>query len=108
MVDPGPTAWTSIPSAGTAVPRLTQTGVVVSASSTSMGPVDLPSGELVNGVVLDASDGSPLPSVWMRFFQLACSGAEQCYGTMRVEPLLRAEAHSDASGAFQAVIPVQQ
>jgi hypothetical protein len=49
-----------------------------------------------------------LPSVDVRFFHLACSGADQCYGTMRVEPILRAETHSDANGAFQAVLPVQQ
>jgi hypothetical protein len=72
-----------------------------------MGSVDLPSGELVNGEV-HGSDGSLLPSVDVRFFQLACSGADQCYGTMRVEPILRAETHSDANGAFQAVLPVQQ
>ena len=107
MVDPGIYRLDFDPPAGAAVPRLTQTGVVVTAGSTSMGMLRLPSGELINGVV-HGSDGSPLPSVDVRFFQLACSGADQCYGTMRVEPILRAEAHSDGSGAFQAVVPVQQ
>ena len=68
--------------------------------------MELPSGELVNGVV-QAPDGSLLPSVDVRFFRLACSGADQCYGPMRVEPMLSAETHSDANGAFQAVVPVQ-
>jgi hypothetical protein len=107
MIDPGTYRLDFDPPAGAAVPRLTQTNVVVTASSTSMGSVDLPSGELVNGEV-HGSDGSLLPSVDVRFFQLACSGADQCYGTMRVEPILRAETHSDANGAFQAVLPVQQ
>ncbi len=68
MVDPGTYRLDFDPPAGAAVPRLTQTGVVVTASSTSMGSVDLPSGELINGVV-HASDGSPLPSVDVRFLR---------------------------------------
>jgi hypothetical protein len=72
-----------------------------------MGSVGLPSGELVNGEV-HAPDGSKLPSVDVRFFRLVCSGADQCYGPMRVEPILSAETHSDSNGAFQAVLPVQQ
>jgi hypothetical protein len=107
MVDPGTYRLDFDPPAGAAVPRLTQTGVVVAAGSSSMGSVGLPSGELVNGEV-HAPDGSKLPSVDVRFFRLACSGADQCYGPMRVEPILSAETHSDASGAFQVVVPVQQ
>ena len=107
MVDPGTYRLDFDPPAGAAVPRLTQTGVVVTATSSSMGSVDLPSGELVNGEV-HAADGSLLPSVDVRFFRLACSGADQCYGPMRVEPILSAETHSDTNGAFQAVLPVQQ
>src|SRR4029077_19288813 len=65
MVDPGTYRLDFDPPAGAAVPRLTQTGVVVSAGSTSMGSLDLPSGELVNGEVHGA-DGSLLPSVDVR------------------------------------------
>jgi len=107
MVDPGTYRLDFDPPAGAAVPRLTQVGVVVMSSSTSMGSVDLPSGELIMGQV-HASDGSRLPSVDVRFFRLACSGADQCYGPTRVEPILSAETHSDANGAFQVVVPVQQ
>jgi hypothetical protein len=107
MIDPGTYRLDFDPPAGAAVPRLTQTGVVVTSSSTSMGSVELPSGELIMGQV-HASDGSLLPSVDVRFFRLACSGADQCYGPMRVEPILSAETHSDANGAFQVVVPVQQ
>jgi hypothetical protein len=106
LVDPGTYRLDFDPPAGAAVPRLTQTGVAVTASSSSMGPVELPPGELVNGEV-HASDGSLLSSVDVRFFRLACSGADQCYGPMRVEPILSAETHSDANGAFQVVVPVQ-
>src|SRR5262249_44191745 len=107
MVDPGTYRLDFDPPAGAAVPRLTQTGVVVTAGSGSMGPVGLPSGELINGVV-QAADGSALPSGDVLFFRLVCSGADQCYGPMRVEPILSAETHSDTSGAFQAVLPAQQ
>jgi hypothetical protein len=106
MVDPGTYRLDFDPPAGAAVPRLTQTDVVVTAGSSAMGSIGLPAGELVNGEV-HASDGSLLPSVDVRFFRLACSGADQCYGTMRVPPILSAETHSDANGAFQAVVPVQ-
>ncbi len=106
MIDPGTYRLDFDPPAGAAVPRLTQLGVVVTAGSTSMGPVRLLSGELVKGLV-QGSDGKPLPSVDVRFFQLACSGADQCYGTTRVEPILRAESHTAADGTFQAVVPVQ-
>ena len=107
LIDPGTYRLDFDPPASAAVPRLTQTGVVVSAGSAAMGSVQLPAGELVNGAVQGA-DGSPLPSVDVRFFQLACSGADQCYGPMRVQPILRAETRSDSTGAFQAVVPVQQ
>lgn len=106
MVDPGTYRLDFDPPAGAAVPRLTQTGVVVAAGSTAMGPVNLPPGELVNGSV-QGSDGSPLSSVDLRFYEIACSGADQCFGPMRVQPILRAETHSNTDGSFQAVVPVQ-
>ena len=52
LIDPGTYRLDFDPPAGAAVPRLTQTGVVVAAGSTTMGSVDLLSGELVNGVFL--------------------------------------------------------
>ena len=106
MVDPGTYRLDFDPPAGAAVPRLTQTGVVVTVGSTAMGPVGLPSGELVNGSVQGA-DGTPLSSVDLRFYEIACAGSDQCFGPMRVPPILRAETRSNADGTFQAVVPVE-
>jgi hypothetical protein len=107
MIDPGTYRLDFDPPAGAAVPRLTQTGVVVAPGSTTMGAVDLLSGELVNGSVQRA-DGTPLPSIDVRFYEVACSGSDQCFGAMRVQPILRAETHTNADGSFQAVVPVQE
>ncbi len=106
MVDPGTYRLDFDPPAGAAVPRLTQTGVAVTVGATAMGPVGLPSGELVNGSVQGA-DGTPLSSVDLRLYEIACAGSDQCFGPMRVPPILRAETRSNADGSFQAVVPVQ-
>ncbi len=106
MIDPGTYRLDFDPPAGAAVPRLTKTGVVVAAGSTTMGSVDLLSGELVNGKV-QGPDGTPLSSIDVRFYEVVCAGSDQCFGPMRVPPILRAETRSNADGSFQAVVPVQ-
>lgn len=107
MVDPGAYRLDFDPPASAAVPRLTQTNVLVAPGSTTMSPVDLLAGELVKGSVQGA-DGTPLSSVDVRFYEIVCSGADQCFGPMRVQPILRAETRSNTDGSFQAVVPVQQ
>jgi len=107
MVDPGTYRLDFDPPAGAAVPRLTENGVVVTTTgNNSTRPIQMLAGELVKGVV-QGSDGQPLPSVDVRFFEVDCNGSAACYGTMRVAPILRAETHTDTDGTFRAVVPVQ-
>ena len=74
------------------------------ATGTSFANADT---TLVAGSVQGA-DGAPLASIDVRFFEVACSGSDQCFGAMRVQPILRAETHTNTDGTFQAVVPVQQ
>jgi hypothetical protein len=106
MVDPGTYRLDFDPPAGSAVPRLTETGVVVTAGTNATHPIRMLAGEVVNGIVQDAT-GARLSSVDVKFFEVDCSGSIACYGPMRIAPILRAETHTGSDGTFRAVVPVQ-
>ena len=106
MVDPGTYRLDFDPPAGASVPRLTETGVVVTAGPDASRTVQMLSGALLIGRVQGA-DGKSLSSVDVRFYEIACAGQDACFGPARVEPLLRAETHTDSDGAFRAVVPPQ-
>jgi hypothetical protein len=101
-LDPGIYRFDYDPTAGAPFPRLTEPGVVVSA--TGARTVQLPAGALVEGTLRDAS-GQPLPLAGVRFYQIACTTAATCTGPTRVAPNLLAQARSDAIGHYRAVIP---
>ena len=106
LVDPGTYRFDYDPPAGAAVPRLTETNMVVTAAGMPDRMIQLPQGSLLKGAVRDSS-GSPLAFVDVRFFSVACVGEEACFGLNRVEPMLSAETHTDAEGNFRAVVPPQ-
>jgi hypothetical protein len=106
MVDPGTYRLDFDPPAGAAVPRLTETGVVVTAGQDATRVVQMLSGALLTGRVL-GSDGKALPSAEVRFYEIACVDQTSCFGAARVEPILRADTHTDSAGAFRAVVPPQ-
>jgi hypothetical protein len=85
------------PPSGAPFPRLTERGVVVRSSTgaTIDHPVSLPSGAVVEGTAR-GPDGAALPLAAVRFFELAPPA----------EPVLRAQARTDAQGHYRAVIPV--
>jgi hypothetical protein len=106
LVDPGTYRFDYDPPAGAAVPRLTETNMVVTDAGTPNRTVQLPEGALVKGAVRD-SNGNALAFVGVRFFEIACSGQDACFGANRVEPMLSADTHTDADGNFRAVVPPQ-
>ena len=105
LVDPGVYRIDYDPPAGAPVPRLTETGVTVAAGDQLARTVQLARGALVMGAVQRA-EGTPLSFVGVRFFDVVCSGRDACYGKNRVEPILRAETHTDSDGNFRAVVPI--
>ena len=106
LVDPGTYRLDFDPPAGSAVPRLTESGVVVTTGTNAKHPIQMLAGEVVNGVVQDAT-GARLSSVDVKFFEVDCNGSAACYGPMRIAPILRAETHTAGDGTFRAVVPVQ-
>ncbi|HSZ83542.1 MAG TPA: hypothetical protein VLA14_14750 [Polyangia bacterium] len=102
-LDPGTYRFDYDPTAGAPFPRLTEPGVVVSA--TGARTIALPAGALVEGTLRDAG-GQPLPLAGVRFYQIACTTSATCTGATRVAPNLEAQAHSDANGHYRAVIPI--
>jgi hypothetical protein len=87
------------PPGGSPSPRLTQTGVVVSSSGSSV--VQLPAAAVVEGTLRDAA-GQPLPLAGVRFYRPACAPPMTCAGA---PPILEAQARADAAGHYRAVIP---
>ena len=106
LVDPGTYRIDYDPPAGAPVPRLTTTDVKVVTGDNPMGTVPMLAGELITGLVHDTA-GLPLSFVGVRFFDVACNSQDTCYGKNRVEPILRAETHTDSDGTFRAVVPMQ-
>jgi hypothetical protein len=106
-IDPGTYQIDYDPPAGAPVPRLTETGVSVTSGSNARVVQMLP-GALVRGVVLGPDGVTGLGSAGVKFFEVVCSGQEACFGADRVEPLLSAVTHTDASGNFSAIVPAQQ
>jgi hypothetical protein len=86
------------PPAGAPYPRLTATGVVVTAGD---GPrqVKLPAGAVLEGTMRDSS-GQGLPQASVRFYGPACVSPATC------PLLLEAQARSDQNGLYRTVIPV--
>jgi hypothetical protein len=88
------------PPAGSPLPRLTQTNVVVPSTPgmTTWHAVTLPAGAVVEGTVR-GPDGMPVPLAAVRFFEPAAS--------VTAEPALRAQTRADMQGHYRAVIPLQ-
>lgn len=109
-LDPGVYRIDYDPPARAAVPRLTETGVVVpgadSGADGGVGqvwhPVRLPAGVLITGTTRDSS-GAVLPLAGVRLYDVTCA-AETCAGSARSAPILRGQARSDAAGHFRAVV----
>jgi hypothetical protein len=116
-LDPGVYRIDYDPPARAAVPRLTETGVVVPVPAAGADggvgqvwhPVQLPAGVLISGTTRD-STGAVLPLAGVRLYQVACPSVETCAGADRVvaPPILRAQARSDAAGRFRAVVAAPQ
>ena len=106
LLDPGTYQLDYDPPAGAPVPRLTETGVIVNTGLNPDHAVQMLTGALIKGAV-HGSDGTPLPSVGVRFFEVACVGRNDCYGTNRVSPILRGVTHTDSDGTFRVVVPIQ-
>jgi hypothetical protein len=103
LLDPGTYRIDYDPPAGAAVPRLTESAVVVKGDA--QRDVTLPEATLVEGTV-HGPDGLPVPSVVIHLFRIACGGAGRpCTGPDRVEPLLRAVGRTDAKGVFRLIVP---
>jgi hypothetical protein len=108
-LDPGVYRIDYDPPARAAVPRLTETGVVVAesdpAAAGSQAPhsVRLPAGVLVEGTTRD-STGAVLPLAGVRLYEVTCTSSDTCTGPRRVSPILRAQARSDATGHFRVVV----
>jgi hypothetical protein len=88
------------PPAGAAYPRLTQTGVTVSASSGAQ-TIQLPPGAVLEGTLRDGA-GAPLPQAGVRFYQPSCADPATCPAA---SALLEAQARADANGHYRVVIP---
>jgi hypothetical protein len=106
LLDPGTYQLDYDPPAGAPVPRLTEAGVIVNAGANVDHVVQMLTGALIKGAVHGA-DGSPLPSVAVRFLEVACVGRNDCYGTNRVSPLVRGVTHTESDGTFSVVVPIQ-
>jgi hypothetical protein len=105
-LDPGTYQFDYDPPAGAPVPRLTETNVAVTPGGNATRVVQMLSGALIKGIVR-GSDGNALPSAGVRFFEVTCVGRDACFGANRIEPLLRADTHTDTDGSFRAVVPLQ-
>jgi hypothetical protein len=103
LLDPGIYRIDYDPPAGAAIPRLTESAVVVKGDARR--DVTLPEASLVEGTV-NGPDGLPVPSVVIHLFRIGCGGAGRpCTGPGRVEPLLRAVGRTDAKGVFRLIVP---
>jgi hypothetical protein len=110
-LDPGVYQIDYDPPARAPVPRLTETGIIVpgaeAAGDGGVGQVShtvqLPAGVVIEGTTRD-STGGVLPLAGVRLYQVACTSTETCSGPGRVAPILRAQARSDATGHFRAVV----
>jgi hypothetical protein len=103
LLDPGTYTIDYDPPAGAAVPRLTESTVMVTGDA--QRDVALPPATLVEGVVQGVS-GAPLPSVLIHLYRVRCGATDQpCSGPNAVAPVLRAVAHTDNTGAFRMVVP---
>jgi hypothetical protein len=103
LLDPGTYRIDYDPPAGAAIPRLTESTVVVKGDARR--DVTLPEASLVEGTV-NGPDGLPVPSVVIHLFRIGCGGAGRpCTGPGRVEPLLRAVGRTDAKGVFRLIVP---
>ena len=106
LLDPGTYQLDYDPPAGAPVPRLTETGVTVNTGLNPRHDVQMLTGALIKGAV-HGSDGTPLPSVGVRFLEVACVGQNDCYGQNRVSPIIRGVTHTDSDGTFSVVVPIQ-
>jgi hypothetical protein len=109
-LDPGVYRIDYDPPARAAVPRLTETDVVVPASDSGADggvgqvwhSVRLPAGVLITGTTRDSA-GGVLPLAGVRLYDVTCA-AETCTDTLRSAPILRGQTRSDATGHFRAVV----
>jgi hypothetical protein len=97
-----------IPPADAMLPRLWLTNAILETADVDVGPVMVPRGVRVHGVVHDP-DGQPLPKANVRLYTVnelnaGCSSGD---GNCLVPPRLRAEGSSGADGVLSLILPSQ-
>jgi hypothetical protein len=97
-----------VPPADAMLPRLWLTNAVLETLDVDVGPVMLPPGVMVHGVVHD-SYGQPLPKANVRLYTVnqlnaGCSSGD---GNCLVPPRLRAEGSSGPDGVLSLILPSQ-
>lgn len=103
LLDPGTYRIEYDPPGGAPVPRLTETGVKVAGDIART--VQMQQAAMIEGSIF-GPDGTGLPSASIRLLEVACGERVPCWGTDRVEPLLRGQTRADAKGNFRLVIPL--
>jgi hypothetical protein len=102
-LDPGTYQIDYDPPGGSAVPRLTELDITMTATADIERDVRLPEARVVEGVVNGADRKTPLANATVRLYEVRCSGAS-CTGPDRLAPWLRGVARTDSNGRFRAVV----
>jgi hypothetical protein len=102
FLDPGHYRFDYDPPPHAPVPRKTEPDVEVAPTSRE---VRLDPAAYVSGRVF-GPDSEPLPMATIRLYDVLCrtDDYDDCYGPNRTPPLLRAEAQTDATGHFIAIV----
>ncbi len=97
-LDPGPYQLEYDPPPGSPLPRMIESVELTTADAYRTVLVRLPTPVLVEGNVLKAPPGIPLPDATVRIFESLCPPTGACTA------LLRAETQTDANGHFRAIV----
>jgi hypothetical protein len=101
-LDPGRYRFDYDPPPGAPVPR--KTALDVSLSADVVHEVRLDQAAYVQGQVY-APNNKALAMAIVRLYKVRCRSDSDCFGPSRTAPLLIAQARTDATGKFVAVVP---